>query len=97
MEYSVLVPYREFQFNMCNIKTPQYNKYVTDGKLEIKYTYGPCINWNTEILWRIPNTDKIHSVKYAHSSPFAEWWCALVDENEEALEWSEGDKWSDSD
>jgi hypothetical protein len=82
--YIISIPYKEFKENFCSdIMTARFNKLVNDGMIDIEYHYGPSVNWNTEIIWRIPNGGDFHKVRYGHSSPFAEWWCALTDESEE--------------
>lgn len=76
-----------------DMMTSQFNQHVDDdGLIEINYKYGDVVNWKTQIKWRIPDTDKVYSVRYGHSSPFAMWWCNLTDELEEDEEWSSDDE-----
>jgi hypothetical protein len=81
--YIISIPYKEFQANFCNgIITNQFNKLVENGMIDIEYHYGPSVNMITEICWRIPTCD-FQKVRYGHSSPFAEWWCNLIDEDDD--------------
>jgi len=88
------MPYADFRYNMVetdesgpwgdNYFYQTFDKYVDeDGLIEIEYKYGPCVNWKTEILWKIPDTEKTYKLRYGHSSPFAMWWCGLTDGIEE--------------
>jgi hypothetical protein len=92
--YTVRINYREFQKNFNpEMKTSEFFKHVDEyGMVEIQYHYGPVVNMITEICWRFPNGGDFQKVRYGHSSPFAEWWCALTDETEEAEEWHSSDE-----
>jgi len=94
--------YADFRYNMVetdesgpwgdNYFSKTFDKYVDDGMIEIEYKYGRCVDWNTEIIWKIPETEKAYKVRYGHSSPFAMWWCSLTDEIEEEAEWNSSDE-----
>ena len=98
MSYSVSIPYKEFRYNF--VETDEgggpwgddyfhsvFDKYIEDGLIEIDYRYGPMVNYKFEIIWKVSGDDtkKARKLRYGHSSPFAEWWCSLTneDENEE--------------
>ena len=93
--YSVSIPYKEFRYNLVetdddgpwgdNYFQSVFDKYVEeDGLIEIDYRYGPCVDWKTEIIWKVSGdaTKKTRKLRYGHSSPFAQWWCSLTDEIE---------------
>ena len=77
----LLLDYVQFQEYMCeNIMTSDFNKYCDDdGCIEIEYKYGDYKNGKSMIKFRIPDTDKVYTVRYTGSSCFAMWWSGLTD------------------
>jgi hypothetical protein len=87
MSYSVRIPYKEFRYNF--VETDEagpcvFDKYVEDDMIEIDYRYGPMVNYKFEIIWKVSGDDtkKARKLRYSHSSPFAMWWCSMIDEDE---------------
>jgi len=81
---TIRIPYREFEenFNPDMKKSDFYELVEEDGRIEIEYSYGPVVNMNTQIIWKIPGTENVYKLRYGHSSPFAMWWCSLTDDTE---------------
>ena len=84
MAYFLTLPYTEFQKNMCDdIMTAKFNPFVDEeGNITIEYKYGNTKNAKTVLQFRIPGLgrDKVFSVRYDGSSPFAMWWSKYSDE-----------------
>lgn len=70
-----------------NFVLQTFSKYITDaaphGFITIDYKYAPVTGNYTNIKWRVKYTDKVYRVRYAASTEWAAWWCALTDELED--------------
>jgi len=96
--YSVSIPFKEFCDRFftgenatngewgSNFVRQTFSKNAPDGFITIVYKYDPPTDNYTNIKWRVIYTDKVYRVRYAASTEWAAWWCALTSDLEDEAE-----------